>query len=663
MATILIVDDDADNRYLLETLLQSHGHATGSARNGAEALQVAYSQNFDLILADILMPVMDGFSLCRVWKQDPRLFRIPFAFYTATYVEAKDEQFALDLGADRFLLKPLPPETILQEVQDLLVRRIPIRPEPGPSVEDSTFTAEYNRVLTRKLEKKLADNERLEARNAQLGKILAASQNDIFVFDDITLRFTFVNQGALEHLGYDDPELRSLTPLELCPELAAEAFGAMLKSLRDGTQEKLVLETLFRKKDGSTYPVALNLEPILNGRELSFLAVAQDITHRRHMEAEFRQAQKMEAVGRLAGGVAHDFNNMLNVILINAELCLMGKELTEGHRQRVMEIQEAAERSAVLTRQLLAFSRRQPAQPRRIDLNEVVRENQKMLNRMIEGDIELTFLPAAGLAPVFIDPSQVSQVLANLVINARDALPAAGTISIETANVQVDEDSRPLHADLPAGGYVRLTVSDTGSGMDDYTLDHLFEPFFTTKGEGKGTGLGLATVYGIIKQNLGAITVYSHLGLGTCFKIYLPARQDPAGGAEPDPEAPASGGTETILVAEDEKPMLNVIRMALEGKGYQVLTASSPLDAFLLAQRHQGPLHLLITDVVMPGMNGKDLQDRIIQLRPDLKVLFISGYTGEVIARRGLLSEDLHFIQKPFRIQDLARKVREVLDS
>jgi PAS domain S-box-containing protein len=530
-------------------------------------------------------------------------------------------------------------------------------------VDDATFIAEHNQVLTRKLEKKLADNERLEARNAQLGKILAASQNEIFVFEDDQLRFTFVNQGALEHLGYDAQELQGLTPLELCPELSAEALAAMLKSLRDGAQEKLVLETSFRKKDGTTYPVALNLEPILNGRELSFLAVVQDITQRRHMETEFRQAQKMEAVGRLAGGVAHDFNNMLNVILINAELCLMGQELTEAHRQRVLEIQEAAERSAVLTRQLLAFSRRQPAQPKRLDLNEVVRENQKMLNRMIEGDIELTFQPGPDLAPVFIDPSQVSQVLANLVINARDALPGAGTISIETANTQVDEDSRLIHGDLAPGAYVRLTVSDTGSGMDDYTLDHLFEPFFTTKGEGKGTGLGLATVYGIIKQNLGAITVYSHLGLGSCFKIYLPVRQDPAGGAEPDLEAPAVGGTETILVAEDEKPMLNVIRMALEGKGYRVLTASSPLDAFLQAQRHPGRLHMLITDVVMPGMNGKDLQERITQILPGLKVLFISGYTGEVIAKRGLLPGDLHFIQKPFRIQDLARKVREVLDS
>jgi CheY-like chemotaxis protein len=239
---------------------------------------------------------------------------------------------------------------------------------------------------------------------------------------------------------------------------------------------------------------------------------------------------------------------------------------------------------------------------------------------------------------------------------------APGTISLETERVAVDADTSPILGGLPEGDYVRLTVSDTGSGMDPFTLEHLFEPFFTTKGEGKGTGLGLATVYGIVKQNLGAISVYSHLGLGTSFKLYLPACRDQDPGAEPAPEAAVPGGTETILVAEDEGPMLNVIQMALEGRGYQVLTAQNPLDAFLLAQRHPGPIHLLITDVVMPGMNGKELQERIRQLRPELKVIFISGYTGEIIARRGLLQEDTHFIQKPFRILDLARKVRSILD-
>jgi two-component system cell cycle sensor histidine kinase/response regulator CckA len=361
--------------------------------------------------------------------------------------------------------------------------------------------------------------------------------------------------------------------------------------------------------------------------------------------------------------VAHDFNNMLNVILINAEITLMAKDLPEKHRLRILEIQEAAERSAVLTRQLLAFSRKQPAQPKRINLNEVVLENQKMLNRMIEGDIELIFHPAPDIQPVFLDPSQLSQILANLVINSRDAMQGAGTISIETATVQIEEDSRLIHGELAPGEYVRLTVSDTGCGMDGYTLEHLFEPFFTTKGEGKGTGLGLAMVYGIIKQNHGAITVYSHVGLGTSFKIYLPSCPEEAAWNVPKVETSVPGGQETILVAEDEKSMLKVIKIGLEEKGYTILTAENPLDAFLLAQQHGGPIHLLITDVVMPGMNGKELQERITNVRPKIGVLFISGYTGEIIARRGLMTEDTHFIQKPFRLKDLARKVREILDD
>jgi CheY-like chemotaxis protein len=380
------------------------------------------------------------------------------------------------------------------------------------------------------------------------------------------------------------------------------------------------------------------------------------------MEGELRQAQKMEAVGRLAGGVAHDFNNMLNVILINAELSLLADDLTESQRRYILDIKQAAERSADLTRQLLAFSRKQPAQPKRIDLNQVVQENRKMLLRMIEGDIDLDFRPAPVLNLVFMDPSQITQILTNLVINARDALPGAGTISIETTNVQVELDSVLIHEGLTPGSYVRLTVSDTGTGMEPRILEHIFEPFFTTKGEGQGTGLGLSTVYGIVKQNNGAISVYSNLGLGTSMKIYLPVCQEISGAEESGPEAIATGGSETILVAEDEIPMMNVIRTVLEGKGYTVLAAASPLETVLLASQHQGPIHLLISDVVMPGLSGKELQKHFTRVRPGLKVLFISGYTGDILAKRGLMREETNFLQKPFRMLDLARKVREILD-
>ncbi|MDR3671422.1 MAG: PAS domain-containing protein [Holophaga sp.] len=474
----------------------------------------------------------------------------------------------------------------------------------------------------------------------------------------------WVNPAFLAATGYNQAELLGRNPRFLWSSIQdATVFKDLWTTLQAG--EVWRGELVNRHKSGALQNFQLAITPLRNeaGELAHFIGIAEDITEQRRIEAEYRQSLKMEAVGRLAGGVAHDFNNMLSVILLNAEITLLGKDLSDAHRLRIQEIQQAAERSALLTRQLLAFSRKQPAQPQRVDLNVVVKDNQKMLLRMIERDIELVFHPAPRPQPVFIDPNQVSQILANLVINARDALPGAGTISIETATVRVDEESSLIHGNLPVGSYVKLTVSDTGSGMDAHTLEHLFEPFFTTKGEGEGTGLGLATVYGIVKQNLGAISVYSHLGLGTSFKLYLPTCQEQCAGDQPTQEEAVSGGHETILVAEDEMPMLNVIRVALEGKGYTVLAAQNPLDAFLLAQQHEGPIHLLITDVVMPGMNGKELEARITQVRPGIQVIFISGYTGDIIAKRGLMQEDTHFIQKPFRLLDLTRTVRAVLDG
>jgi PAS domain S-box-containing protein len=669
---VLLVDDVASNLKLLEILLESQGHGTLQAMNGQEGLLRAREERPDLAISDILMPVMDGYALCRAWRQDPDLRKIPFIFYTATYLSEEDERFALSLGAAAFLRKPMEPDVFLAQIQQV-VEGIQTCPTAVPDpllTDEGAYLKRYNERLVQKLDQR---NQQLahqvdelllaESRLRLQGAALEAAANSILITDRHGT-IEWVNPAFLATSGFNRSEVIGHTPRILNSGLHDASF---YRSLWDTILAGLLWrgEIVNRNKAGGLQTFQVAITPILDetGTVSHFIEIMEDITEHKRMESEYRQSQKMEAIGRLAGGVAHDFNNMLNVILINAEITLMAQDLPEKHRLRVMEIREAAERSAVLTRQLLAFSRKQPAQPKRIDLNRVVLENQKMLNRMIEGDIELVIHSAPDLQPVFLDPSQLSQVLANLVINARDALPGAGTISIETANVQIEEDARLIHGGLMPGEYVRLTVSDTGCGMDAYTLDHLFEPFFTTKGEGKGTGLGLATVYGIIKQNQGAITVYSHVGLGTSFKIYLPSCPEEAAGDEPRVEASVPGGQETILVAEDEKSMLKVIQMGLEEKGYTVLTADNPLDAFLLSQQHGGRIDLLITDVVMPGMNGKELQERITQVRPGIEVLFISGYTGEVIAKRGLLAEDTHFIQKPFTLRDLALKVREILDA
>jgi PAS domain S-box-containing protein len=397
----------------------------------------------------------------------------------------------------------------------------------------------------------------------------------------------------------------------------------------------------------------------------------QDISEHKHEAAEQEklrsqlvQAQKMESVGRLAGGVAHDFNNMLTAILGNVELVLDGLPPGSPLRENVEEIQTCARRSADLTRQLLAFARKQTVCPAVLDLNATVEGMLKMLHRLIGESIELVWMPGGKLWPVRLDPSQIDQVLANLCINARDAMHGGvGQITIETHNVSFDEAYCARHTGAVPGDYVLLSVQDTGCGMDQEVQSHLFEPFFTTKGVGQGVGLGLATVYGIIKQNSGFISVESSPGNGSTFRLYF-SRHAAVEKAMPD-AAPASpgAGTETILLVEDEPAILRIARLSLENLGYQVLPAASPGEAVRLAEAHAGEIHLLMTDVIMPGMNGRELAQKLSPRFPRLKRLFMSGYTADVIARHGVLAEGVHFLQKPFTVPTLAGKVREALDD
>jgi two-component system, cell cycle sensor histidine kinase and response regulator CckA len=379
-------------------------------------------------------------------------------------------------------------------------------------------------------------------------------------------------------------------------------------------------------------------------------------------EAALMQAQKMEAVGRLAGGVAHDFNNMLNVILGYAGLGMSRLDLRDPLYRHLKQIEKAAQRSADLTRQLLAFSRKQIVAPRIINLNEVVLDQKNMLGRMIGEDITFMFIPGAGLWKIRMDRSQVDQILANLVVNARDAIEGVGTITIETENVILDAAYAQDHLYASPGEYVMLSVSDTGAGMDAETREHIFEPFFTTKEKGKGTGLGLSTVYGIVKQNEGIVHVYSEKGIGTSFKVYLPSSQ---GASDTKVEAiqhPVLTGTETVLVVEDEKQLLGLVADILEQYNYTVLAAETPLEAIRMAQHYDGRIHLLLTDVIMPEMNGRELEIRIKSSAPDIKTLFMSGYTANVIVNRSVLKPGVAFLQKPFTPTALAEKVREVLD-
>jgi PAS domain S-box-containing protein len=450
-------------------------------------------------------------------------------------------------------------------------------------------------------------------------------------------------------------------------ELAVDAYRRLLKGeqIRD-----LHLRVLGRS--GAAIHAEINVVPLAHEGAVSEIqGVIRDITDRKRAEeeqeklqAQFTQVQKMESVGRLAGGVAHDFNNMLNVILVYAEMALKQLAPDAPLRENLQNIQKAAKRSAGLTRQLLAFARKQVIAPQVLDLNETVEGMLKMLLRLIGEHIEVAWVPRGGLWAVRIDPAQVDQILANLLVNARDAIGDKGRISIVTDNVVLDEAYCAGHRGALPGRFAMLAVSDDGCGMGQELLDHIFEPFFTTKGVGRGTGLGLATVYGIVKQNDGFINAASEPGKGTSIRIYLPCCETGTGPVPADEAAPAAqGGTETILLVEDEPMVLTLCKTLLEDRGFTVLTAGTPGEAIRLAGMHAGPVHLLVTDVVMPEMNGRDLAERLRSLHPKIRSLFMSGYSADIIASRGVLEDGVQFIQKPFCVNELATKVRDALEK
>lgn len=459
---------------------------------------------------------------------------------------------------------------------------------------------------------------------------------------------------------------------EFCEHADAHR-GDDLEVMRLNQPKRYVVES-YTFSGGSSVWMETSRVPLVNeaGQVFGVLGVFDDVTDRKRSEEErallqdqLLHAQKMESVGRLAGGVAHDFNNMLSVILGRSELLLDTLDASHPIRNELLEINLAAKRSADLTRQLLAFARKQVVKPQMLNLNETVSGMLKMLQRLIGEDIELVCLPRPELWHVMMDPSQVDQILVNLCVNARDAIDNVGRISIEMENSEIDPEYCLAHAGYLPGQYVKLVVSDNGHGMERETLAHLFEPFFTTKRIGKGTGLGLATVYGIVKQNRGFIHCYSEADKGTTFSVYLPrhiSETETVPALEVAPETPTLG-QETVLLVEDEPAILRMAVSMLDSLGYRVLPALGPAEALRVAQEFDGPIHLLITDVVMPGMNGHDLVRELVAIRPDLKQLFMSGYTSDVIVHHGVLDEGVNFLQKPFSPHQLAAHVRAALSA
>ena len=646
--TVLFVEDDACCRNQIGAFMQRSVGTLISAVNGLEGRDMFLKHTPHIVVTDIIMPVMDGLSMAEaILKRDPA---VPVIVLTG-FDDAGYLMRAINMGIEKYVIKPIKSEALYN---CLLACAHRLRLEE-----------EAQRYY------KHTENELISS-ELKFRSLFEYSRDACLLFHDG--KFIDCNQAAATYLNAKSiDDVINTAPDEISPEYQPDGILSrdkvqivIAKALETGSNRFEWVHRRLGNKEEFQVEVSLTR---LTGEMI--YVTWHDITELKRaeeekvkLESQLRQSQKMEAIGQLAGGVAHDFNNMLGVILGYTEMALIDMEQTNPLHESLLQICNAAKRSAELTRQLLAFARKQVIMPLVMDLNETVSAMLKMLQRLIGEDIQLTWRPAANLWQVKADTAQIDQILANLCVNGRDAIESNGRITIETRNNIIGTDFCLAHPDAIPGEYVHLSVSDNGHGMDTETLAHIFEPFFTTKDVGEGTGLGLATVYGVVKQNNGFITVSSKPGEGTTFSIHLPRHRETTVQSGSKTEiAPPQRGKETILVVEDEPAILEMTAIMLEMQGYTVLSAGTPHEAITLALAHDGEIRLLITDVIMPGMNGRELANRLVSTHPGIKRIYMSGYSADVIGRHGVLDQDMHFIQKPFSLPVLAAKVREVLDK
>jgi PAS domain S-box-containing protein len=707
---ILVVEDSPTQAELLKYILAEHGYHVAVARNGREALASLRQHQPTMVISDVVMPEMDGYQLCRHIKEAPHFKDMPVILLT-TLADPVNVLMGLACGADNFIAKPYDAQYLLYRVAYILTnwhRRSSHGVQMGSEIffagQRFFITADRPQILnfllstyemalqqntelvkvqaalkelnqqleakvherTAALEAEIAERKRTEEAlresEAQY-RDLFENANDILYTLDLTGTFTSLNRMGERISGYTRDEARTLHVSRIVAPGDAERIQQVLTHQLRGT-DATTCEVAIVAKDGHRVGLEVNSRLIYQqGKIVGMQGIARDITERQHLEQQLRQSQKMEAIGRLAGGVAHDFNNLLTVISGYSDLLLRHLDNRELMRQEIDVIKKAGDRAAALTRQLLAFSRKQVLQPRVLNLNTVVTDSTKILHRLIGEDIELVTVLDPALGYVHADPGQMEQVIMNLAVNARDAMPQGGHLIIETTNVYLDEEYARRHVSVQTGHYVLLAVSDTGCGMDAVTQLRVFEPFFTTKAPGEGTGLGLSTCYGIVQQSGGSIWVYSELGHGTTFKIYLPRFEEPTmRGETPTLPSAVPHGSETVLVVEDEVLVQRLTCELLRLQGYTVLVATSANEALQICEGYNAPIHLVLTDVVMPRMSGPELIQRLTLLRPGIRVLYMSGYTDNAVMHHGLPHTGAPFLQKPFTPHTLAHKVREVLD-
>jgi len=681
--TVLAIDDQPDNLLSLRALLLEEFPSAQvlTASSGSRGLELAAAHDPDVVLLDVLMPGMDGFEVCSQLKANLQTRDVPVVFVTALQTERAHRLRALEVGAEAFLSKPIDPAELVAQIRAMLkikaaalYKRNEAR-ELGKLVAARTQELEQSRFeALRLLEQLRAENEArrrsetaLKESEHKFSMLFHASPAWIAITSLADGRFIDANQAFCEGLGYRREELVGHTTLEL----GLYSKSQRTQVIKGALTQPQPHEVEMRTRSGERRQLLIGSERVVLGSETCLLAAGVDLTERNRAETErlqlteqLRISQKLEAIGSLAGGVAHDFNNLLSVILNYAEFALEKTVEGDSLREDLLEVRKAGERATALTRQLLAFSRKQMLRPVSLNLNSVVRSTERMLRRILGEDIQVILNLAPDLDVVCADPSQFEQVLMNLVVNARDAMPKGGTLTIHTKNEHLTENRGAQQIDVEPGSYVSLTVTDTGCGIDPQVQAHIFEPFFTTKSQGKGTGLGLSTVYGIVKQSGGTVSVRSEPGLGAIFTVLLPLTT----GAVANVQRPTSGseqrrGTETILVVEDEAALRRVAQRCLENVGYTVLTAADGDEALTLAEQHADTIQLLLTDVVMPRMNGRELASELQRRRPTLKVLYMSGYTDDAIVHHGVLDQGTWFLGKPFTPTGITEKVREVLDA
>ncbi len=702
---LLAIDDNRDNLTSLKAVVADILPQASilTALNGPAGLDLASAEDPDVILLDIVMPGMDGFEVCRRLKGNENLWHIPVVFLTALKTDRKSRIMALEVGAEGFLAKPLDETELTAQIRAMAK----IKEANVLKRQEQERLAALVGERTSELEKELARRRGMEEELREANKRLQLSQNATLNLlgelkeeiearkksekalreSESRMRSIFrvaptgigvvcnrilldVNSKICEMTGFSREELvgKSTEMIYSSPDEYSQVGTEKYHQIAErGTG---TVETVWKKKDGTFINVILSSTPIdSTDHEKGVIFTALDITERNRAEAEREklhaqliQSQKMEVVGQLAGGVAHDFNNILTAIIGFGHLLMMKSTEDDPRRHYAEEIISSCDKAASITRRLLAFCRQDISEKSRLDLNELIATSQKMLSRLLGEDLEFQLKPCAEELLVVADPVQIEQVLMNLATNARDAMPGGGIFSIETSLLRMDEEFVSMHGFGAPGDYAVIRVTDTGSGMNNDTQQRIFEPFFTTKEVGRGTGLGLSVVYGILQRHDGYVRVYSDMGMGTTFHVYLPLARCWEKSLQAAPYKNSEGGLETILVAEDNRELLDVIQLTLNAWGYKVIATGNGEEALEKFREFNENIDLLLLDIIMPKKSGIDVLCETRNLRPDIKVLFMSGYPADFIKDRGLMTSEYAYVSKPVSPNALLRSIREVLD-